>query len=112
MPEPPNQPVLQWPSIIWQFLTPFFGTAVTLHAPEPANVGSSSKSQATPSISPDPTERQRFLIQQTPALEGRASQANAQVHRGASPSKGNTPELGDTGSDAVSIHTPTLVHDL
>jgi hypothetical protein len=116
MPEPPNQPVFQWPSIIWQFLTPFFGTSVTLHAPESATVGSSSRFQAKPSISPDPTERRRFLIQQAPALEAHPSQANAQVHREASPSesegKGNPPEPRDTGSDAVSIHTPTFVHDL
>jgi hypothetical protein len=116
MPELPNQPVFQWPSIIWQFLTPFFGTAVTLHAPESATVGSPSKPQAKPSISPDPTERQPFLIQQTPALEARPSQANAQVHREASPSesegKGKIPEPRDTGFDAVSICTPTFVHDL
>jgi hypothetical protein len=135
MPKPPDQPVFQWPSVLWKFWTPFAGKAVTLHTPEPATeavtlhtpepatvnplvsklIDSLSKPQATPSISPDPTDSQPFLIQQSPAPNVRLSQANEQVYHDAYPSRSeredNSPQPGDNGFDVVSIRTLIFLDD-
>jgi hypothetical protein len=113
IPKPPDQSGVQWPSILWKFRSPFLGTAVTLHTPESASVDSLSKPQAKPSISPDPIDRQPFLVQKAPAPEARPSQANEQAHREAYPSgskrKDNSPQPRDAGSDVVSIRATIIL---
>jgi hypothetical protein len=112
IPKPPDQFGLPWPSILWRFLSPFWGTAVTLDTPESITADSLPKLQATISISPDPTDSQSLLIQQAPAPEVHPSQVHAQVHREPYPNEGrdNSPQPGDTGSNVVSICTNTFLH--
>jgi hypothetical protein len=110
IPKPPDRYAFPWPSILWGFQALFSGTAVTLDTPESTAIDLLSNSQATASISPDPTDNQPFLFRQSAAPEAPPSQASGcEPYPSESESEDNSPQPGDTGSNVVSIRTNTFL---